>query len=92
VIAVSVDPPAESQRLAQAEDLRFPILADSELALIRALGLVHPGGSPAGGDIAVPAMLLVEAGGRVRWRHRAGAIQERPDPSDLAAEIGKLGG
>ncbi len=90
VIAVSVDSVEEARALVASEGLRFPVLSDLDRSLIRALGLVHPGGAPDGGDIAVPAMLLLEKGGLVRWRHRAGLIQERPDPAEVLAEIRRL--
>jgi peroxiredoxin len=68
VIAVSVDTPEESARLADGLGLDFPILSDLSGEAIREWGLVHEGGKPGGGAIARPATFLVEANGVISWR------------------------
>jgi len=90
LIAVSVDRPEDSARVVQQQRLPFHILADVDREVIKSYVLVHHGGSPKNEDIAIPAHVLIEKGGRIAWRHVARRIQDRPYPSTLLAEIQKL--
>lgn len=69
VVAISVDPPAPSQRLAQKSGYTFPILSDADLAVIRQYDLVHEGAGLNGAPVARPAEFLVDRTGTVRWRN-----------------------
>ena len=90
LVAVSVDRPEDSARLVRQQHLPFHILADVDRATIKAYGLVHRGGGLKKEDIAIPAHVLIERGGRIAWRHVARRIQDRPYPSIIQAEIQKL--
>jgi peroxiredoxin len=61
----------------QRHRLPFPILADVQRSLIRALGLLHVGGGPGGSDIALPAHVLVDSNRNIRWKYVANRIQNR---------------
>lgn len=87
VLAVSVDPPATSAKLALEQRLGFPILSDVRRELVGQLGLLHEGGAPDGSDIAVPASFLLDRDRHVVWRHVAARIPDRPDPRELLAKI-----
>lgn len=90
ILAVSVDPPAESNRMVKGRKFRFPVLADVDRTVIREYGVLHAQGGPGKSDIALPAQFLVERDGRIVWRHVAEKIQDRPDPEDVLAEVRRL--
>ena len=90
VLAVSVDGPEPSRALIDSEDLRFRLLSDTSLDVVRRYGLLHAGGGPGGADIAVPALFLVRPDGRIAWRHVARRAQDRADPQEILAAIAAL--
>ncbi|MCG3128782.1 MAG: hypothetical protein CHACPFDD_03674 [Phycisphaerae bacterium] len=74
----------------QRHDLPFPILSDTERHVIRAFGVLHAGGAPNGGDIAIPSHFLIDRDGRIVWRFIATRVQNRPDPAELIGRIRAL--
>ena len=87
VYAVSVDSPTESKRIVEKFALPFPVLADESRDVISKYGIVHVGGSPEGGDIAVPMLLLIGRDGRVLWERVAPNVMDRPDPAETLIAI-----
>lgn len=81
VLAISVDPPDKARTVVENNKLAFPILCDESREVTKAYGLLHPGGSPDGKDVPVPAHLLLDRSGIVVWEHVAKRIQDRPDPA-----------
>lgn len=77
LVAVSVDPPAQSAKVVQRLHLPFPILADEDRMVIGLLGLVHAGGGPGGSDIAIPAHVLVGRDRAILHRYVSTSIQDR---------------
>jgi peroxiredoxin len=67
VIAVSVDAPADSEKLRASQGYTFPILSDAQDEVIRRWDLVHPHGGIGGADIARPAEFLIDSSGKIRW-------------------------
>ena len=90
LLAISVDPPDTSRSLVRELGLSFPVLADTERRVVRQYGLLHPAGAPGGTDIAIPAHFLVDREGKIRWRHVAHRIEDRPDPARVLEEIAAL--
>lgn len=90
LLAISVDPQAESRKVVKNLGLDFALLADIDRQVITSYGLVHPGGGMDGSDIAVPAHLLIESSGNIAWRYKAKLIQARPDPQDVLRAIAAL--
>jgi len=66
-VAISVDPPEESRKLAQSQGYTFPILSDRNADVIRRYDLVHAKAGITGEDIARPAEFLIDSSGTVRW-------------------------
>ena len=73
--------------------LEYRVLSDGDREVIRAYGVLHPGASIDGGDIARPATLVIDADGIVRWRNLTEnwRVRVRPDSvidalADLAAD------
>jgi len=87
VAAVCVDPPATSERVVRRLDLPFDILADEDLTVIKSLGLLHEDGKPGGGDIAIPALLLVDTDRTVLWHRLARRIQDRLQPEEVLRRV-----
>lgn len=90
MLAISVDPPEKSRAVVEKHELGFPILADTERAVIAAYGVVHKGGGPQGTDIALPANFLIDRTGRVVWQHVSEMVQDRPDPAEVMREVQSL--
>jgi peroxiredoxin len=90
LIAVSVDRPEDSARVVSQHHLPFHIVSDVDRKVIAQYGLVHHGGGPKKEDVAIPAHMLIDRGGRIAWRHIAKRILDRPYPSTILNEIQKL--
>ena len=59
----------DNRKVVEKLGLEYRVLSDSDRAVIEAYGLLHPGASIDGGDIARPATLVIDAAGVVRWRN-----------------------
>ena len=66
-VAISIDSPEESRKLAQEQGYTFTILSDPNAEVIRRFDLVHAGAGEGGKDIARPAEFLIDSSGTVRW-------------------------
>jgi hypothetical protein len=72
------------------------ILCDVPTSLLDAIGVRDRRGAPwydrlifgaARRDISMPAALLVDGSGRIRYAHRSTTVDDRPLPSDIRAVI-----
>jgi peroxiredoxin len=81
VAAISVDPPEVSRDHRQKLGLTFPILADVDRAMLKRYNLLHKGGGPKGSDIALPAEMLIDSRGTIRWINftRNATVRARPE-------------
>jgi len=66
-VAISIDTPEESRKLAESQGYTFPILSDRNAEVIRRYDLVHAGAGINGEDIARPAEFLIDGTGTVKW-------------------------
>ena len=89
LLAVSNDPPATAADIAKRLGLSFPILSDPELEVIDAYGLRHHD-IALGFDHSLPAMILVDRAGIIRWRRVAKGLQDRPSPRLILEQIAAL--
>ena len=83
VVAISVDPPADSEKLRQSQGYTFPILSDARDEVIRRWDLVHPHGGIDGADIARPAEFLIDPSGKVRWVNLTDDVVVRARPEQV---------
>ena len=90
VLAISPDPNQRSQELADKLQVGYRFLADTDLAVTRQLGLVHPHGGEDGKDVPVPATVVIDRAGVVRWARYARNFQVRPDPGDVVRAVKSL--
>ena len=86
-VAISVDAPRDSKQVVKRTGLPFDILANQDLSLLSDLGLVHKGGGPGGGDVAVPSIMLVNAERRILWQYRSTRIQDRLSPEEVLDHV-----
>ena len=91
VVAISVDSPAESQKLCQSRGYSFPFLSDPNAEVIRRYGVLHPKGGEDGKDIARPAEFLLDAGGTIRWVNLTDDFRVRARPEAVLEAINRLG-
>jgi len=89
-VAISPDPNARSQELAQRLKVHFHFLADPDLAVTRRLGLVHPGGGEGGADVPRPTTIVIDRQGVVRWAAYADNVQIRPDSREVLRAVRAL--
>ena len=68
VIGISVDTPEQNKQLIETAKLEFPILSDTSGDAMDAYGLRHPGASMYGGDVARPAVFVIDRTGQIAWR------------------------
>lgn len=90
VVAISVDSPAESQKLCRSRGYTFPFLSDPKAETIRQYGVLHPKGGEEGEDIARPAEFLVDASGTIRWVNLTEDLRIRARPETVLAAIDRL--
>lgn len=65
----------------------FPLLSDTDAAVIRLYDVLHRGAGPKGADIARPAEFYVNADGVVRWVNLTENIAVRARPEQALAAI-----
>ena len=87
VAAISVDSPAESQKLCRSQGYTFPFLSDPEAQTAREYGVLHPKGGAGGKDIARPAEFVVDPSGTIRWVNLTDDIRVRARPEAVLAAI-----
>ena len=69
----------------------FPLLSDTDAAVIKRYDVLHRGAGPKANDIARPAEFYVDAGGTVRWVNLTEniAVRARPEQALAAIEAAK---
>jgi peroxiredoxin len=85
VIAISVDPPSDSEQLRQVAGYSFLFLCDDKAQVIHQWDLVHPHARQDGADISRPAEYLLDSTGKVLWVKLDESIFERTRPNQVLA-------
>jgi peroxiredoxin len=88
--AVSVDPPEINRPHRQKLGLNFPLLSDPTRETIRRWGLLHAGAGPGGSDVALPAEILIDSAGTIRWVNLTESATVRLRPEEVLAAWDKL--
>jgi peroxiredoxin len=89
VVAISTDAPADSAEAVRAHAFSFPLLSDVDGAALDAFGVRHRDGG-LDGDIARPAVFVLDRDGRVVWRDVTDNWRVRVRPEDVLRELGKI--
>jgi peroxiredoxin len=87
LVAISVDSIETNRAHAQKMHFSFPLLSDSDAAVIKHYDLLHRGAGPKGNDIARPAEFYVDGGGTVRWVNLTENIAVRARPEEALSAI-----
>jgi peroxiredoxin len=85
--AISVDSIETNRAHAQKMHFSFPLLSDSDAAVIKRYDVLHRGAGPKGNDIARPAEFYVDESGTVRWVNLTENIAVRARPEQALSAI-----
>ena len=87
VIGVSVDSTETSLQMSRDLGLKFPLAADTDRRLTKALGIYDPAN-----DIAWPAVFIVGVDGNLEWRDVAKSyvLESRPTSERLLVVLRSL--
>ena len=89
MLAISVDRPEQSRELAEAYDIDYALLSDPDAAVIRSYGLLHPDGGMEG-DIARPAVFVLDREGRIVWRDLTDNWRIRVRPGRILEQLASI--
>ncbi len=87
IAAISVDSEEINRAHARKMGFTFPLLSDTDAAVIRLYDVLHRGAGPKGTDIARPAEFYVNGDGMVRWVNLTENIAVRARPEQALAAI-----
>lgn len=82
LVAISVDAPEDSAKLATELGLGFPLLADSDLRVASAYGVAMKGR-----DIAVPSVFVIAPARTIAWRKVGDDMTDRPTAAEVMAQV-----
>jgi peroxiredoxin len=93
VAAISVDSVEINRGHSQKMGFAFPLLSDSDAAVIRLYDVLHRGAGPKNADIARPAEFYIDGNGTVRWVNLTEniAVRARPEQALNAIDAAKGG-
>ncbi len=89
IIAISRADTETAREAADYYGIEFALLSDSALEATRAYGLMHADGGFEG-DIARPAVFIVDGDGRIAWRHLTDDWRIRPRVGELLEVLATL--
>lgn len=92
IAAISVDPPETNHRHRKKLGLTFPLLSDTTRETITRYNLLHPGAGPDGTDVSLPAEILVDSTGAIRWVNLTESATVRLTPEEVFAVWDNLDG
>ncbi len=85
IVALSVEPAAESAGLRKRLGLRFPLLHDADAAVAAAYGV-----RMANESLAIPAVFVVDRMGQIEWSHVGESVPDRPTPEAVLAALDRV--
>lgn len=83
LVALSADNLENAQAMANENNLEFDVLSDPTREAIRAYGVES-------GQIAKPAVILIDSSGVVAWKHVGGSKTDRPAVNAILEQIRSL--
>ncbi len=86
VVGISVDPPDHNAAMVEKLALPFPLLCDPGGDLSRAYGVWDEQGR-----MAIPAIILLDRAGVVRWMYAGRDFADRPEDQALLRAIDEIG-
>ncbi|MCA9665473.1 MAG: peroxiredoxin family protein [Myxococcales bacterium] len=79
---ISADSLAHCAQLRKKLSLRFPLLSDPKLEVIKSYGVAQKDQ-----DVAVPSIFIVSRNGQIVYRYVGESISDRPDPEKVLAAV-----
>jgi peroxiredoxin len=89
VLAVSVDTSEQSRQLAARRNLDLVLISDPEGKAIDLFGVRHKGGGFKG-DVARPAVFLLDREGKIAWRHLTDNWRVRVRPETVLEQLRRI--
>ena len=86
---MTVDPVERNLALAGSRGIGFRLLSDPDLEVIDAYGVRHKEGGQTG-DIARPAIFVIDREGTVVWRDLTENYRIRARPDTILSELAKI--
>ena len=83
LVMLSTDSLMRARQLAKQTAAPFPVLSDGDDATTVSYNLFENG-------LALPATVLVDRGGRVRWQYVGQTPSDRPSPEMMLAAVARL--
>lgn len=90
VLAICKDSIEENSKTVENLKLDFSILSDPKLEVTEAYDLLHREASIDGGDIARPAVFIIDRQGIVRWRQLTNNWRVRVRPETVMEQLGAI--
>ena len=90
VVAVCVDSTEQNLGVVESAGLAFSILSDVDGKMMDAYGVRHVGASIDGGDIARPAVFVVDGDGNIAWRMITDNYRIRVRPEAVIETLSKI--
>ncbi len=90
IVAISVDKPEQSKKLASSEGIQFALLGDPKAKTIREYGVLHEHAGENGADIARPAEFLIDGTQTIRWVNLTEDLRIRARAKELLGAIDAL--
>jgi peroxiredoxin len=81
MVAISVDPAADSSKLAAELGLHYPLLSDADLRTASMYGVAMQGR-----DIAVPSVFVVRRDRTIAWKKVGEDMTDRPSAGEVLAQ------
>lgn len=82
LVAIAVDPPAVSDKLAAHLELGYPLASDEDGAVMKGFGIFDPEN-----EIAWPSIWVIEKDRTISWRWLADVFMERPPASEVLTAV-----
>ena len=89
VLAITVDPVERNAEMAEMLGYEFAILSDPGLEVIDAYGVRHDDGGIEG-DIARPAVFVLDRSGRVVWKDLTDNWRIRVRPEKIVEQLSRI--
>lgn len=84
-----MDSPEKNLGVVNTARLGYPILSDADGTMMDAYGVRHVGASIDGGDIARPAVFVIDTKGNIAWRMITDSYRVRVRPETVIEELKK---
>ena len=84
MVAISVDPAADSSKLAADLGLHFPLLSDADLHVASSYGVAMKGR-----DIAVPSVFVLRQDRTIAWQKIGEDMTDRPSGGEVLEQVRK---